>query len=363
MQESPVGTLLRDWRQRRRLSQLELALAADSSARHLSCVETGKAQPSRAMVLKLCDVLEVPLRERNTVLLAGGFAPEYRESSLDDAHLAAARAALDTMLTAHEPYPAVAVDRYWNVVAANRAMGLFSNEVDEQLMERPNVYRLALHPGPPEAATHMINHGQVRELLLERLLRQVRATGDPILRALYDEVSQYPLPVPVRRRRSRCRCASPPRRASYACSAPWSPSGHPRMSRSRSWPSNCSIRWTNSPRRRSARSLPQVPESARDRLRWPTESEKVTGVLSACASALEHAVREGDTDARFSCARGDLNPYVLGHWNLNPARLPIPPLARAGTTVQTLPGLTAIMKFPRGVSYPRVTRPGIITIE
>ncbi|MEU4595629.1 helix-turn-helix transcriptional regulator [Nocardia sp. NPDC023988] len=194
MQESPVGTLLRDWRQRRRLSQLELALAADSSARHLSCVETGKAKPSRAMVLKLCDVLEVPLRERNTVLLAGGFAPEYRESSLDDAHLAAARAALDTMLTAHEPYPAVAVDRYWNVVATNRAMGLFSNEVDDQLMERPNVYRLALHPGPPDAATHMINHGQVRELLLERLLRQVRATGDPILRALYDEVSQYPFP-------------------------------------------------------------------------------------------------------------------------------------------------------------------------
>ncbi|MEU0544972.1 helix-turn-helix transcriptional regulator [Nocardia sp. NPDC005978] len=195
MQESPAGTLLREWRQRRRLSQLDLALAADSSARHVSCIETGKSQPSRAMVLKLCDVLEVPLRERNTVLLAAGYAPEYRESSLDDVQLTAARAALDTMLTAHEPYPAIAVDRYWNVVATNRAMGLFSGEVDEQLMERPNVYRLALHPGPPDATTRMINHGQVRDFLLERLLRQVRATGEPILRELYDEVSRYPVPA------------------------------------------------------------------------------------------------------------------------------------------------------------------------
>ncbi|MEV0762629.1 helix-turn-helix transcriptional regulator [Nocardia sp. NPDC050435] len=195
VRESPVGTLLREWRQRRRLSQLELALAADSSARHLSCVETGKAQPSRAMVLKLCDVLDVPLRERNTVLLAGGFAPEYRESDLDDAPLTAARAALDTMLTAHEPYPAIAVDRHWNVVATNRAMSLFAGEVDEHLMRRPNVYRLALHPGPPGAATYMINHGQVRDFLLARLLRQVRATGDPVLRDLYDEVSGYPVPT------------------------------------------------------------------------------------------------------------------------------------------------------------------------
>ncbi|MGX1807175.1 helix-turn-helix domain-containing protein [Nocardia sp. NPDC055321] len=191
---SPVGALLREWRQRRRLSQLELALAADSSARHVSCVETGKAQPSRAMVLKLCDVLDVPLRERNTVLLAGGFAPEYRESVLGDVQLAAARAALDTMLATHEPYPAIAVDRYWNVVATNRAMGLFSGEVDEHLMERPNVYRLALHPAPPGAATRMINHGQVRALLLDRLQRQVRTTGDPFLRDLYEEVSRYPVP-------------------------------------------------------------------------------------------------------------------------------------------------------------------------
>ncbi|GAB2633965.1 helix-turn-helix domain-containing protein [Nocardia goodfellowii] len=194
VQESPVGALLREWRQRRRLSQLELALAADSSARHLSCVETGKAQPSRAMVLKLCEVLEVPLRERNTVLLAGGFAPEYRESSLDDEELSSARTALEAMLSAHEPYPAVVVDRYWNVVTTNRAMALFEGEVDDRLMECPNMYRLALHPGSPDATTYMVNHGQVREFLLDRLLRQVQATGDPILRELYDEVSGYPVP-------------------------------------------------------------------------------------------------------------------------------------------------------------------------
>ncbi|MEV6276396.1 helix-turn-helix transcriptional regulator [Nocardia sp. NPDC051832] len=194
VRESPVGALLREWRQRRRWSQLELALAAESSARHVSCIETGKAQPSRVMVLKLCDVLEVPLRERNSILLAGGFAPEYRESSLDDAELSSARTALDAMLTAHEPYPAVVVDRYWNVVTTNRAMGLFRDEVDEQLLERPNMYRLALHPGSSSATSYMINHGQVREFLLDRLLRQVQTTGDPILRDLYEEVSRYPVP-------------------------------------------------------------------------------------------------------------------------------------------------------------------------
>ncbi len=187
--------LLREWRQRRRLIQLDLALAADSSARHVSYVETGKAQPSRAMVLKLCEVLDVPLRERNTVLLAGGYAPEYRESSLDDAEMASARAALDAMLTAHEPYPAVVVDRYWNVVATNRSMGLFDDAVPAELADRPpNVYRLALYPESPSAPAHMVNYRQVRAWLLERLLRQVNATGDPILRELYDEVSAYPFP-------------------------------------------------------------------------------------------------------------------------------------------------------------------------
>lgn len=192
--DSPVGALLREWRQRRRMSQLDLALAADSSARHLSCVETGRAKPSRAMVLKLCETLDVPLRERNTVLLAGGFAPEYRETGLDtDAD--GARTALDTVLAAHEPYPAVAVDRHWNVVTTNRAMGLFGETAPTTPDGRPaNVYRLALTPDPPDAPIRMVNFTEVRTYLLERLLRQVRATGDPVLRALYDEVSAYPVP-------------------------------------------------------------------------------------------------------------------------------------------------------------------------
>ncbi|MFC9995331.1 helix-turn-helix domain-containing protein [Nocardia sp. NPDC127526] len=190
-----MGTLLREWRQRRRLSQLDLALAADSSARHVSCIETGKAQPSRAMVLRLSEVLDVPLRERNTLLMAGGFAPEYRESSLDDAEMAAARTALETMLATHEPYPAVAVDRYWNVVTTNRAMGLFEGAVPEPIADRtPNMYRLALYPESPSAPSHLVNYRQVRENLLDRLLRQVKSTGDPVLRELYDEVSGYPYP-------------------------------------------------------------------------------------------------------------------------------------------------------------------------
>ncbi|MBL1076756.1 helix-turn-helix transcriptional regulator [Nocardia sp. 2] len=193
--ESPVGALLREWRQRRRLSQLDLALAAGTSARHLSCVETGKAQPSRAMVLKLCETLDVPLRERNTVLLAGGFAPEYRERGLDDAEMRSARAALDTILENHEPYPAVVVDRYWNVVTTNRAMGLFDSAVPEALRGLPpNMYRYALYPEDPAAPVQLANYHDVREFLLERLLRQVQATGDPVLRDLYEEVSAYPMP-------------------------------------------------------------------------------------------------------------------------------------------------------------------------
>ncbi|MBF6435667.1 helix-turn-helix domain-containing protein [Nocardia cyriacigeorgica] len=195
-QGSPVGALLRQWRLRRRLSQLELALAAESSSRHISYLETGRSQPSRAMVLKLCAALDVPLRERNTVLLAAGFPPEYRESPLDDAELASARTAWETMLAAHEPYPAVLVDRYWNVITANRGMQLFGTAIaDEVAAEPPNVYRIALYPEGPASPARMVNYRQVRKYLLERLIGQVRATGDPALRDLYDEVSRYPLPA------------------------------------------------------------------------------------------------------------------------------------------------------------------------
>ncbi|MCP2290692.1 helix-turn-helix domain-containing protein [Nocardia amikacinitolerans] len=190
---SRIGPLLRDWRQRRRLSQLDLALAAESSARHVSYLENGRAAPSRAMVLRLCEALDVPLRERNTLLVAAGFAPAYRESHLDDAELAAVRSAVATMLAAHEPYPAVVVDRWWNVVTGNSAMSVLTAGVPEHLLTpRPNVYRLVLHPDGLSA--RLANPAQVRELFLERLGRQADATGDERLRALYDEVLCYPAP-------------------------------------------------------------------------------------------------------------------------------------------------------------------------
>lgn len=188
---SRIGVLLRDWRQRRRLSQLDLSLAAGTSARHLSYVETGRAEPSRGMVLRLCETLDIPLRERNTLLLAAGYAPEYRESSLDDAGLAAVRSALDTMLTTHEPYPAVVVDRHWDVVTGNHAMGVLMRGIPDHLLgPRPNVYRLVLHP--EGLSRHLVNAAQVREAFLERLAAQVDATGDARLRALREEISAYP---------------------------------------------------------------------------------------------------------------------------------------------------------------------------
>ncbi len=185
-----VGTLLRDWRRRRRLSQLELALRAGSSARHLSCLETGRARPSRAMVLRLADHLDVPLRERNGLLLAAGYAPAYRERALDDEGLRSVRGALDMMLAAHRPYPAVVVDRGWNVVTGNPAMGVLLDGVPPELLAAPaNVARLALHP--EGLAARCTNLPEVRGHFLERLHRQAEATGDPGLRALYEEVCAY----------------------------------------------------------------------------------------------------------------------------------------------------------------------------
>lgn len=143
------------------------------------------------MVLRLSRTLDVPLRERNTLLVAAGYAPAYHESSLDDEHLASARAALDHMLAAHEPYPAVAVDRWWNVISANSALTVLTDGVPVGLLaDRPNVYRLVLHP--EGLAGRLANPRQVREQLLDRLARQAGATGDPRLRELYDEVSGYP---------------------------------------------------------------------------------------------------------------------------------------------------------------------------
>src|SRR5437763_6119512 len=134
---SAIGELLRAWRQRRNLSQLELSLNAEVSSRHLSFLETGRARPSREMVMRLAEELEVPLRERNGLLLAAGFAPAYAQRPLDAPEMASVRQAVDRFLRAHEPYPAVVVDRYHNLIAANDALELLLNGVAPELLEAP----------------------------------------------------------------------------------------------------------------------------------------------------------------------------------------------------------------------------------
>ncbi len=191
--ENRVGTMLRDWRQRRRLSQLDLALEAGVSTRHLSFVETGRSKPSADMVLHLADRLEVPLRERNRLLLAAGYAPEFEARSLDDPELAPIRDALGHVLAGHEPYPAIAVDRGWNLVASNSALGPLLEGVADELLQPPvNCMRLSLHPDG--LARRIINLGEWRGHLLHRLERQATLTGDPTLSGLLDEVGAYPAP-------------------------------------------------------------------------------------------------------------------------------------------------------------------------
>lgn len=191
-----VGELLRVWRERRRISQLDLAITAEVSTRHLSFVETGRAKPSREMVLRLGEHLDVPLRERNHLLLAAGYAPVYRESTLDAPELGAARDAVRQVLAGHEPYPAVVVDRMWNLVEANSSVSLLTaGAAPELLAPVPNVLKIALHP--QGMAPRVINLGELRADLLGRLRRQVAATADPELAALLDEVRGYPCDQPV----------------------------------------------------------------------------------------------------------------------------------------------------------------------
>jgi transcriptional regulator with XRE-family HTH domain len=188
-----VGPLLREWRKLRRRTQLDLALDAGISARHLSFVETGRSKPSPEMVLLLAEQLEVPVRERNQLLLAAGHAPAIPEHSIGDPELAPVREALDLILTAQEPYPAVVVDRDWNLVAANSAMAALAAWVDPALLEPPvNVMRVGLHPRG--LARWTINLGEVRAYFLGRLARQVAITGDADLAALLEEVTGYPAP-------------------------------------------------------------------------------------------------------------------------------------------------------------------------
>jgi transcriptional regulator with XRE-family HTH domain len=187
----PVGDLLRDWRRQRRLSQLELSLRADISARHLSFVETGRSRPSSAMVLRLSDELEVPLRMRNQLLLSAGYAPVYPESTLDSPEMASVRAAVRQVLTGHEPYPAVVVDRAWNIVDLNRSSGVLTENVAPDLLVPPlNALRVTLHP--EGMAPHIANLGQWRAHLLGRLRRQIEASGDATLTSLYEELVGYP---------------------------------------------------------------------------------------------------------------------------------------------------------------------------
>lgn len=189
-----VGALLRSWRERRRLSQLDLALDAEISARHLSFLETGRARPSREMVMRLAERLEVPLREHNLLLVAAGYAPAFPERRLDDPALAAARQAVDQVLTGHEPYPALAVDRHWTLLAANRAVGPLIAGADAALLRPPvNVLRLSLHPAG--LAPRIANLGEWRAHLLARLRRQVEVSADPVLVALLEELKGYPAPA------------------------------------------------------------------------------------------------------------------------------------------------------------------------
>lgn len=189
-QTAPAGEMIRNWRGRRRLSQLDLALDAEISARHLSFLETGRSRPSRAMLLRLAERLRMPPRERNALLVAGGFAPVLPERALGDPALAAALAAVERVLAAYEPFPALAVDLHWNLVAANAGVAPFLEGVVPHLLEPPlNVLRLSLHP--EGLASRIENLPEWRGHVLRRLEEQIDASGDSRLAELLDELRGY----------------------------------------------------------------------------------------------------------------------------------------------------------------------------
>lgn len=191
-----VGVLLRDWRRRRRMTQLDLAFDAGVSARHLSFIETGRSRPSAEMIKHLAAELDLPLRERNELLLAGGYAPAYGQRSLNAPEMGPVRDAMDSVLAGHEPYPAVVVDRHWGLVAGNRAVGLLTEGVADHLLEPPvNVLRLSLHPDG--LAPRITNFGEWRAHILDRLRRQSASGGDPALTALHEELRALPDGVSV----------------------------------------------------------------------------------------------------------------------------------------------------------------------
>jgi len=192
-----AGDLLQSWRKRRRLSQLDLATEAGISQRHLSFVESGRSRPSRDMVLHLAEHLGIPPRDRNTVLVAAGFAPVYDERPLDHPDLAAARRAVEVILTGHEPHPALAVDRTWTLIAANRAVSPLLEGASPALLTPPvNVLRLSLHP--EGVAGRIENFREWRAHVIARLVRQIDLSGDPALAALLEEIKAYPVPPGAR---------------------------------------------------------------------------------------------------------------------------------------------------------------------
>ncbi|MGA8744975.1 MAG: helix-turn-helix domain-containing protein [Solirubrobacterales bacterium] len=189
-----VGSLLREWRERRRLTQLDLGLEAGVSARHLSFIETGRSKPGREMLLRIAEQLEIPFRDRNHLLLAAGHAPAYPERGLEDPALTPVRAALERILAAHDPYPAVVFDRAWDLVSANASMSALTQgvEIEAALLEAPiNILRLGLHPRG--LAPLIVNLARWRAHFLERLARQVALTGDSSLESLMIEVAAYPV--------------------------------------------------------------------------------------------------------------------------------------------------------------------------
>ncbi len=193
----PVGTRLREWRERRRWTQLAFACEAEISSKHLSFIETGRSKPSREMLLHLAELLEVPLRERNELLVAAGFAPIFSEHTLGDPALQSARHAIDQVLRGHEPFPALAIDRRWNMVTANRTVAFMLEGISSKLLEPPvNVLRLSLHP--EGLAPRIVNLGQWRQHLLKRLSREIELSADVELSKLQDELLSYPAPAAPR---------------------------------------------------------------------------------------------------------------------------------------------------------------------
>lgn len=190
VQHPPFGSLMKQWRQRRRLSQLDLAIEADVSSRHVSFIETGRSVPSRAMVLRLAGALDVPLREQNQLLMAAGLAPVYAERSLADPDMAAVRDGIDQVLRAYEPYPCLALDRGWNIIAANVGAGLMLHGIAPDLLDPPNALRISLHPGG--LAPRIRNLGQWRHHVIGRLRREVVVSGSDELAALLAEIESYP---------------------------------------------------------------------------------------------------------------------------------------------------------------------------